>query len=186
MARSNRLRSAARRGVARRATVFPQPVGLAATWNTELVEQVGEVVADEVRREARGRPDGRPATSGRRSSTRCAIPRWGRNEEGYSEDPHVTALFGTAYSRGLRGDHPRVWRPSPPLKHFLAYNNETDRSVTDSNMSLRTLHEEELPPSAARSRPASAGGMMLAYNRVNGVPAHTQPELVAEARSVDG
>ncbi|MGX5772226.1 glycoside hydrolase family 3 C-terminal domain-containing protein [Microbacterium trichothecenolyticum] len=165
-----------------RATVFPQPVGLAATWDTELVERVGEVAAIEVRAKRAGDPlvslnVWAPVVNTLRH------PAWGRNEEGYSEDPHVTAVFGTAYSRGLRGDHPRVWRTVPALKHFLAYNNETDRSTTSSEMSLRTLHEEEFPAFRGAIEEGVAGGMMLAYNRVNGVPAHTQPELVAEARS---
>ena len=76
-----------------------------------------------------------------------------------------------------------MWRTVPALKHFLGYSNETDRSVTDSNLSLRTLHEEELPAFRGAIEAGVAGGLMLAYNRVNGAPAHTQPELVAEARS---
>ncbi|MDQ7879086.1 glycoside hydrolase family 3 C-terminal domain-containing protein [Microbacterium sp. QXD-8] len=165
-----------------RATVFPQPVGLAATWDTDLVEKVGEVAAIEVRAKRAENPlvslnVWAPVVNTLRH------PAWGRNEEGYSEDPHVTAVFGTAYSRGLRGDHPRVWRTVPALKHFLAYNNETDRSTTSSEMSLRTLHEEELPAFRGAIEAGAAGGIMLAYNRVNGIPAHTQPELVAEARS---
>ncbi|MFC0196675.1 glycoside hydrolase family 3 C-terminal domain-containing protein [Microbacterium arthrosphaerae] len=165
-----------------RATVFPQPVGLAATWDTDLVERVGEVAAVEVRAKRAENPlvslnVWAPVVNTLRH------PGWGRNEEGYSEDPHVTGIFGTAYSRGLRGDHPRVWRTVPALKHFLAYNNETDRSTTSSEMSLRTLHEEELPAFRDAIEAGAAGGMMLAYNRVNGIPAHTQPELVAEART---
>ena len=165
-----------------RATVFPQSVGLAATWDTDLVERVGEVAAVEVRAKRAENPlvslnVWAPVVNTLRH------PGWGRNEEGYSEDPHVTAVFGTAYSRGLRGNHPRVWRTVPALKHFLGYSNETDRSTTSSEMSLRTLHEEELPAFRGAIEAGAAGGMMLAYNRVNGVPAHTQPELVAEARS---
>ncbi len=165
-----------------RATVFPQPVGLAATWDEELVRRVGEVAAVEVRAKRAENPlvslnVWAPVVNTLRH------PGWGRNEEGYSEDPHVTAVFGTAYSKGLRGDHERVWRTVPALKHFLGYDNETDRSVTSSEMSLRTLHEEELPAFRGAIEAGAAGGIMLAYNRVNGVPAHTQPELVAEARS---
>ena len=165
-----------------RATVFPQPVGLAATWDEELVRRVGEVAAVEVRAKHAENPlvslnVWAPVVNTLRH------PGWGRNEEGYSEDPHVTAVFGTAYSKGLRGDHERVWRTVPALKHFLGYDNETDRSVTSSEMSLRTLHEEELPAFRGAIEAGVAGGMMLAYNRVNGIPAHTQPELVAEARS---
>ncbi|WP_457100653.1 glycoside hydrolase family 3 C-terminal domain-containing protein [Microbacterium sp. P5_E9] len=165
-----------------RATVFPQPVGLAATWDADLIAKVGEVAAIEVRAKHAENPlvslnVWAPVVNTLRH------PAWGRNEEGYSEDPHLTAYFGTAYSRGLRGDHPRVWRTVPALKHFLGYNNETDRSVTDSELSLRTLHEEELPAFRGAIEAGVGGGLMLAYNRVNGAPAHTQPELVAEART---
>ncbi|MEI2270095.1 glycoside hydrolase family 3 C-terminal domain-containing protein [Microbacterium sp. No. 7] len=164
------------------ATVFPQPVGLAATWDPELVRRVGDLVATEVRAKRASGADvdlnvWAPVVNTLRH------PAWGRNEEGCSEDPHYTGQLGAAYSRGLRGDHPRVWKTVPSLKHFLAYSNETDRSATSSEMSPRTLHEEELPAFRPAIEQKVAGSMMLAYNRVNGVPAHTQPELVAEARS---
>lgn len=163
-------------------TVFPQPVGLAATWDLDLIERVGEIASIEVRAKRAADPlvslnVWAPVVNTLRH------PAWGRNEEGYSEDPHLTGLMGAAYSRGLRGRHERVWRTVPALKHFLGYSNETDRSATSSEMSLRTLHEEELPAFRAAIEQGVAGGMMLAYNQVNGVPAHTQSELVAEARS---
>ncbi|MFV0634460.1 glycoside hydrolase family 3 C-terminal domain-containing protein [Demequina sp.] len=164
------------------ATVFPQPVGLAATWDTDLIERVAAATATEIRAKRAENPlvslnAWAPVVNTLRH------PLWGRNEEGYSEDPHVTGLFGAAFSWGLRGRDPIVWRMVPALKHFLGYSNETDRSVTSSEMSLRTLHEEELPAFRPALEEGAAGGMMLAYNQVNGVPAHTQPELVAEARS---
>ncbi|MCT9821294.1 glycoside hydrolase family 3 C-terminal domain-containing protein [Microbacterium sp. W1N] len=164
------------------ATVFPQPVGLAAAWDPELVTQVAEVVATEVRaKRADGANVGLNVWAPVVNTLRH--PLWGRNEEGYSEDPHYTGQLGAAYSRGLRGDHERVWKTVPSLKHFLGYSNETDRSATSSEMSLRTLHEEELPAFRDAIEQKVAGSMMLAYNQVNGVPAHTQPELVAEART---
>ncbi|RLK52665.1 glycoside hydrolase family 3 C-terminal domain-containing protein [Microbacterium telephonicum] len=163
------------------ATVFPQPVGLAATWDPAFVTRVAEVVSTEVRaKRASGVDVGLNVWAPVVNTLRH--PLWGRNEEGYSEDPHYTGQLGAAYSRGLRGDHERVWKTVPSLKHFLGYSNETDRSATSSEMSLRTLHEEELPAFRDAIERQAAGSMMLAYNRVNGTPAHTQPELVAEAR----
>ncbi|MDQ0644628.1 glycoside hydrolase family 3 C-terminal domain-containing protein [Microbacterium murale] len=164
------------------ATVFPQPVGLAATWDTELIEAVGSVTSTELRAKRAENPlvslnVWAPVVNTLRH------PLWGRNEEGYSEDPHLTGQFGAAYAKGLRGDDERVWKTVPALKHFLAYSNETDRSATSSEMSLRTLHEEELAAFRPAIEQQVAGSMMLAYNQVNGIPAHTQPELVAEARS---
>ncbi|MGM7668918.1 glycoside hydrolase family 3 C-terminal domain-containing protein [Microbacterium sp. A93] len=164
------------------ATVFPQPVGMAATWDPALLEAIGEVTSTEARAKRSEDPlvslnVWAPVVNTLRH------PQWGRNEEGYSEDPHLTGQLGAAYSKGLRGDDERVWKTVPALKHFLAYSNETDRSATSSEMSLRTLHEEELPAFRAAIEQGVAGSMMLAYNQVNGAPAHTQPELVAEARS---
>ena len=168
-----------------RATVFPQPVGMATTWNTELLRRIGDVTGTEVRAKHAENPlvslnVWAPVVNTLRH------PGWGRNEEGYSEDPHLTAHFGAAYARGMRGNHERVWKTVPTLKHFLAYDNETDRSTTSSEMSLRTLHEEELPAFREPLETQAAGAIMLAYNRVNGTPAHTQPELVAEARTWSG
>jgi beta-glucosidase len=164
------------------ATVFPQAVGLAATWDVDLLRAVGAVTSTEVRAK-RAQDHSVSLNVWAPVVNTLRHPGWGRNEEGYSEDPQLTAHLATAYSQGLRGDHERVWRTVPTLKHFLAYNNETDRSTTSSEMSLRTLHEEELPAFRGPLESGAAGAVMLAYNRVNGVPAHTQPELVGEARS---
>ncbi|MCS3841792.1 glycoside hydrolase family 3 C-terminal domain-containing protein [Microbacterium sp. AK031] len=164
------------------ATVFPQPVGMAATWDTELIEAIGAVTSTELRAKRAEDPlvslnVWAPVVNTLRH------PLWGRNEEGYSEDPHLTGQLGAAYAKGLRGDDERVWKTVPALKHFLAYSNETDRSATSSEMSLRTLHEEELAAFRPAIEQQVAGSMMLAYNQIGGIPAHTQPELVAEARS---
>lgn len=155
------------------ATVFPQAVGLASTWNPELVAAVGAAVGEEVR------------AFHHKDPTRCGLnvwgpvvnllrdPRWGRNEEGYAEDPLLTAVLGEAYSRGLRGDHPRYLRTAPTLKHFLAYNNETRRCETSSNLPPRVLREYELP--AFLGPLTSAVAVMASYNLVNGRPAHLSP-----------
>jgi beta-glucosidase len=122
------LHGAAWRG---RATVFPQAVGLGAMWDPELAEAVGAATAAEVRALHRADPlvslnVWAPVVNLLRD------PRWGRNEEGYSEDPFLTARTAIAFCRGLRGDHPGYLRTAPTLKHFLAYNNETDRATTSS------------------------------------------------------
>ncbi|WP_418276280.1 beta-glucosidase family protein [Isoptericola jiangsuensis] len=165
-----------------RATVFPQPVGLAATWDPDLLRRVGDAVATEVRAKHAADPlvslnVWAPVVNTLRH------PSWGRNEEGYSEDPHVTGHLGAAYCRGLRGDHDRVWKTAPTLKHFLAYNNETDRSSTSSDVPARILHEEELPAFRDPVTSGAVAAVMPSYNRVNGVPAHLQTELLAELRS---
>src|SRR6266851_1550694 len=163
------------------ATVFPQAVGLGATWDTDLVQAVGTAVAEEVR--AMHRRD--PAVSLNVWAPVVNLlrdPRWGRNEEGYSEDPLLTARTAIAYCRGLSGDHPVYLRTAPLLKHFLAYNNETDRSTTSSALRPRVLHEYDLPPFHAPIAAGVAVGVMPSYNLVNGRPCHVNPYLEGELR----
>lgn len=164
------------------ATVFPQPVGLAATWSTELLTRIGEVVGIELRAKHAADPTvslnaWAPVVNPLRH------PRWGRNEEGYSEDPHLTAELATAYARGLRGDHPVFWRTVPTLKHFLAYNNETDRALTSSRLRPRVLREYELPAYRGPIEAGVVGAVMPSYNLVNGRPNHVARELLDELRS---
>ncbi len=164
------------------ATVFPQVVALGATWNPELVEAVGAATADEVL--AYHHRD--PARAGRNvwapTVNPLRDPRWGRNEEGYSEDAWMTGLLSSAYSRGLKGEG-EVWKTAPTVKHFLAYGNEADRCVTSSNMPPRVLREYEF----AAHRPALASGdavaVMLSYNLVNGRPAHVSPLVNTDLRT---
>ncbi|WP_345577165.1 glycoside hydrolase family 3 N-terminal domain-containing protein [Streptomyces prasinosporus] len=127
------------------ATVFPQAVGLGATWNEDLVRRVGEAVSREARAmRARDERVGlnvwvahrQPAAPPRcGAATRRATPRI----------PRLTSAIATAYTRGLRGDHPVYWRTAPVLKHWLAHNNETRRDTTSSSVR---------PARAARVRPA--------------------------------
>jgi beta-glucosidase len=162
------------------ATVFPQAVGLGATWDEDLLHRVAEATSTELRAFHHHRP---PATDVAPHSLQAWAPvvnllrdpRWGRNEEAYSEDPVHTARLATAYCRGLAGDDPRYLRTAPVLKHFLAYNNEDDRCTTSSGLRPRVLHEYDL----AAFRPVVAAGVttgaMAAYNLVNGRPCHVSP-----------
>ncbi|MBF0722705.1 glycoside hydrolase family 3 C-terminal domain-containing protein [Sanguibacter inulinus] len=164
------------------ATVFPQPVGLAASWDTDLVRRVGDAVATEVRAKHAADPTvslnvWAPVVNPLRN------PLWGRNEEGYSEDPELTAEIATAYCSGLRGDHPAFWKTVPTLKHFLAYNNEVDRAVTSSQLRPRVLHEYELPAYRGPVEAGVVGAVMPSYNLVDGRPNHVARELLDELRS---
>ncbi len=154
-----------------RATVFPQPVGMAATWDTELIERLGAATGRELRaKQAEGAAVDLNVWAPVVNPLRH--PLWGRNEEGFSEDPHLTAHLAGAYCRGLKGHDPAVWLTVPTLKHFLGYNNEVDRNVTSSNLSPRVLHEYELPAYRAQVEDGVVGAVMLSYNLVNGRPAH--------------
>lgn len=164
------------------ATVFPQPVGLAATWDDDLLRRVGDVVATEVRAKHAADPTvslnvWAPVVNPLRH------PAWGRTEEGWSEDPHLTARLATAYARGLRGEHPRVWKTVPTLKHFLAYGVESDRAVLSASLPLHVLHEWELPAYRGPVEAGVVGAVMPSYNLVNGRPNHVARELLDELRS---
>lgn len=159
------------------ATVFPQPVGLAATWDPDLLRRVGDVVGVELRAKHAADPTvslnvWAPVVNPLRH------PGWGRNEEGFSEDPYLTAELATAYAHGLRGEHPTYWRTVPTLKHAFGYNNETDRAVTSSQLRPRVLREYELPAFAGPLRARAAGAVMAAYNLVDGRPNHLAGELL--------
>lgn len=163
------------------ATVFPQPVGLAASWDEDLIRRVGTAVGRELR--------GKKATDAGVGTNAWAPvvnplrhPLWGRNEEGFSEDPHLTAALAGAYCAGLKGDHPEFWLTVPTLKHFLAYNNEADRNVSSSQLRARVLHEYELPAYRGPIEDGVAGAVMLSYNLVNGRPAHVSDLVAGELR----
>ncbi|PRX43456.1 beta-glucosidase [Prauserella shujinwangii] len=152
------------------ATVFPQAIGLASTWDPDLVRRVGTAVGVE----ARGFHAENPRVWGLQLWAPVVNllrdPRWGRNEEGYSEDPYLTGVISTAYGHGIQGDDPDRLRAAPVLKHYLANNNEIHRDTTSSVLPPRVKREYY----EAAFRPAvSAGaatGLMSAYNLVNGRP----------------
>ncbi|QDB79832.1 glycoside hydrolase family 3 protein [Georgenia wutianyii] len=164
------------------ATVFPQPVGLAATWDPALLERVGEAVGNEVRDKHDADPwislnVWAPVVNPLRH------PLWGRNEEGFSEDPVLTGELATAYARGLRGRDATFWRTVPTLKHYLAYNLETDRSSHSASVPPRVLNDYEVRAYRGPVEAGVIGGIMPSYNLVNGRPTHVDGDLLDLARS---
>jgi beta-glucosidase len=164
------------------ATVFPQAVGLGATWSPDLVRRIGEAVGTEVRA-MRARDPRVGLNVWAPTVNLLRDPRWGRNEEGYAEDPYLTSALAAAYTRGLRGDHPDRWRTAPVLKHWLAHNNETDRDTTSSSVRPRVLHEYDLAAFRGAVREGAVAGVMPAYNLVNGRPNHLSPYLREQLRT---
>ncbi|MCT9009705.1 glycoside hydrolase family 3 C-terminal domain-containing protein [Streptomyces rhizosphaerihabitans] len=164
------------------ATVFPQAVGLGATWNEDLVRRIGEAVSSEVRA-MRARDDRVGLNVWSPTVNLLRHPLWGRNEEGYSEDPALTSAVATAYTRGLRGDHPAYWRTAPVLKHWLAHNNETGRDTSSSSVRPRVLHEYDLRAFRDTVLAGAVAGVMPAYNLVNGRPNHVSPYLREHLRA---
>ncbi|MDI6101932.1 glycoside hydrolase family 3 C-terminal domain-containing protein [Actinoplanes sp. NEAU-A12] len=157
------------------ASAFPQAVGLASSWDTDLLRRVGTAVGTEVRAMHHRDPANVGLNVWAPVVNLLRDPRWGRNEEGYAEDPWLTGVLSTAYSGGLRGDDPRWLRTAPTLKHFLGYNNETDRCITSSNMPPRVLHEYELPAFRPALADGAAVAVMASYNLINGRPTHLSP-----------
>ncbi|MFF1375018.1 glycoside hydrolase family 3 C-terminal domain-containing protein [Streptomyces sp. NPDC058308] len=163
------------------ATVFPQAVGLGATWHDDLVRRVGEAIGTEARA-MRTRDDRVGLNLWAPTVNLLRHPLWGRNEEGYAEDPHLTSALAVAMTRGLRGDHPTRWRTAPVLKHWLAHNNETHRDTSNSSVRPRVLHEYDLRAFRAAVQAGAVAGVMPAYNLVNGRPNHLSPYLREQLR----
>ncbi|SDD55640.1 glycoside hydrolase family 3 protein [Glycomyces harbinensis] len=154
------------------ATLFPQAIGLGATWDTDLLEQIGDVVSHETRARDTGVYAGFGPVADIRSN-----PLAGRFEEGFGEDPLHVAAMTTAYAWGLRGRHPDYVRILPQMKHFLGYDHEYHRHRTSASMSVRALHEYQAVPYRKPVEAGAVHGAMTAYNLVNGVPSIISPIL---------
>lgn len=180
-----------------RATVFPQAVGLGATWDRDLLRRIGAAVSTEVRAFRQDTANAFQLSAQTEKHPMVSLnvwapvvnplrdPRWGRNEEGYSEDAYATSELATAYCGGLRGDHPTVWRTTPVLKHFLAYNTETDRDIVDIQVPEQVLREYELEAFRGPIQAGVAAGVMPGYNLTNGVPNHVHPLINDVLRAWD-
>jgi beta-glucosidase len=139
------------------ATSFPSGVAMAATWDTELVQREGQAIGQEVKALGRDMILGPTVNINR-------VPLWGRNFEGYGEDPYLAARLGVAYIKGVQGEG-----VIPSVKHFDANNEEFERHRIDAHIDERTLHEIYLPAFKAAVQEANVWTVMSAYNKVNGV-----------------
>ncbi len=173
-------------GVARAgtATVFPQAIGLAATWDTDLMHRVADVISTEARAKyndfarkgERGRYKGLTFWSPNINIFRD--PRWGRGQETYGEDPYLTSLLGVAFVRGLQGNHPRYLKVVSTPKHYAVHSGpEPERHSFDAVASERDMRETYLPAFRATVVEGRAEGVMCAYNRTNGEPACANKQL---------
>jgi beta-glucosidase len=173
-------------GVARAgfATVFPQAIGLAATWNTSLMAQVADVISTEarakhhefVRRNERGRYQGLTFWSPNINIFRD--PRWGRGQETYGEDPYLTARLGVEFVKGLQGNDPRYLKVVATPKHYAVHSGpEPERHSFDAKSDERDLRETYLPAFKATMVEGRAASIMCAYNRTNGEPACANKKL---------
>ncbi|HEX9886574.1 MAG TPA: glycoside hydrolase family 3 C-terminal domain-containing protein [Longimicrobiales bacterium] len=174
-------------GVARagRATVFPQAIGLAATWDTDLMSRVATAISDEARakyhealREGRhGIYEGLTFWSPNINIFRD--PRWGRGMETYGEDPYLAGRLSVAFVRGMQGDDPTYLKTVATAKHYAVHSGpEPDRHSFDAVVSDEDLRETYLPAFRASVVEGGAESVMCAYNRFRGEPACASHELL--------
>ena len=164
------------RDTERPTTVFPEPIGLAATFDPALMEKLGEIAGKEARILHAENPKTNLMLWGPTVDA-CRDPRWGRNEEGYGEDPFLTGELRKAYTIGMAGRDPKYMRTVPTLKHFFANNNEYQRDRCNANITPRCKFEyyyEFFRPSVEEG---GARSMMASYNEISGVPAILNPDL---------
>ena len=164
-------------GVARngRATVFPQAIGMAATFDTTLVHNIATAISDEAR--AKFNTAQKMGNYSKYAGLTFWTPnvnifrdpRWGRGQETYGEDPYLTSCIGVAFARGLQGDHPKYLKTAACAKHFAVHSGpEALRHEFNVNPSRKDLYETYLPAFEALVKKANVEAVMGAYNRVYG------------------
>jgi beta-glucosidase len=177
-------------GVARAgtATVFPQAIGLAATFDAPLMHQVADTISTEFRAKfySTVHPDGgadwyRGLTVWSPNINIFRDPRWGRGQETYGEDPFLTARMGVAFVTGLQGSDPRYLKTVATPKHFAVHSGpESTRHTVDVQASRHDMEDTYLPAFRATVTEAKAESVMCAYNSLNGQPACANPTLLDE------
>jgi beta-glucosidase len=163
-------------GRAGRATVFPQAIGMAATFDEDLIHRVSTAISDEARAKynAAVRKDRRVQYGGLTFWTPniniFRDPRWGRGQETYGEDPYLTSVMGTAFVKGLQGNHSKYLKTAACAKHFAVHSGpEADRHSFNAQASPKDMYETYLPAFKALVD-AGVESVMCAYNRTNDEP----------------
>lgn len=164
-------------GVARagKATVFPQAIGLAATWNQKMLHKIATVISDEARAKHHNF-----AKDGQRNIYQGLTfwtpninifrdPRWGRGQETYGEDPFLTSRMAVQFIKGLQGDDPKYLKVVATAKHFAVHSGpESTRHSFNAEVSNRDLFDTYLPAFEASVKEAHVSSVMCAYNRFRG------------------
>ncbi|WP_204273795.1 glycoside hydrolase family 3 N-terminal domain-containing protein [Draconibacterium mangrovi] len=176
-------------GVARtgRSTVFPQAIGLASTFDVELIKQIASAIGDE------GRAKFNLAIKNNNRSRFAGItywspnvnifrdPRWGRGQETYGEDPYLTSRIGVAFVNGLQGNDPKYLKAAACAKHYVVHSGpEAVRHEFNAEVSMKDLWETYMPAFEALVTEANVEGVMGAYNRTNGEACCASPYLMTE------
>jgi beta-glucosidase len=179
---SEALHGVARAGIA---TMFPQAIGMAATWDAPLVHREGRVISTEARAKYN-----QAQREGIHSiyfgldfwSPNINIfrdPRWGRGQETYGEDPFLTGTLAAAFVRGMQGNNPKYFQVIATPKHFDAYSGpEPLRHRFSASVSPRGFEDTYLPAFRAAIVHGHADSVMCSYNAINGVPSCANPFLL--------
>src|SRR5512145_973107 len=156
-----------------RATVFPQAIGMSATWNPELVKSIASAIGDEGRAKFHETLRVKGETNLYQGLTFWSPninifrdPRWGRGQETWGEDPFLTGEMGTAFVRGLQGDDPKYLKAAACAKHYAVHSGpEKDRHSFNAQVSHHDLYATYLPAFKKLVMDAKVEAVMGAYNR---------------------
>jgi beta-glucosidase len=159
-------------------TQFPQPPGMGATWDPDLVRAAAGVQGYDARFITQTAKYNRQILMqwGPQSDL-DRDPRWGRSEEVYGEDPFLNGTMAAAFAHGLEGDDPKYWQAAPLLKHFLANENENGRNSSSSDFDERLFWEYYSVPFRMGFLDGGAKAVMASYNAWNGTPMAVNPVL---------
>jgi beta-glucosidase len=169
------------------ATVFPEPIGLAATFDPVLETRIATAISDEGR--AWYNQTGLLGKAERFHGLTYFAPninifrdpRWGRGQETYGEDPYLTGRFGVAYIRALQGKDPKYLKLVATPKHFAVHSGpDPERHRFDAVVSAYDLNDTYLPAFSAAIQQGHAYSIMGSYNRINGIPANANPLLIQD------
>jgi len=179
------LHGVARAGVA---TVFPQAIGMAATFDEPLMRQIGDVISTEFRAKyySAVHPDGsadwyKGLTVWSPNINIFRDPRWGRGQETYGEDPYLTSRLGVAFVKGLQGDDAKYFKTIATPKHFAVHSGpESTRHEVDVKASRHDMEDTYLPAFRATVMEGKTESVMCAYNSLNSQPACANDSLLSE------
>jgi beta-glucosidase len=165
------------------ATVFPQAIGLAATWDASLLHSVGDTVSTEARAKFNTGGADSPRYGGLTIwSPNINIfrdPRWGRGQETYGEDPYLTGILGTSFVQGLQGSDPFYLKADATPKHFVAHSGpEEGRDSFNTRASAHDLADTYLPAFHAVTTQGKSAALMCSYNAINGTPSCANDSLL--------
>jgi beta-glucosidase len=173
-------------------TVFPMSIGLASTWDPDLIHEMAAAISDEARgryNADHGEMENIPPPHGLYNGllafwspnlNMARDPRWGRTGETFGEDPWLTSRLAVAFVRGLQGDDPRYLKVVSTPKHFAVHNQEKDRMQGQANVSQQAMNEYYFAGFRAAIMEGKADSIMTSYNAINGVPSTANHWLLGD------